>query len=246
MSYDRELQVAILVANQAGQLAQQLQSRPLERQVKADGSLVTSADPEVEDYIWSALHQRSPADGFLGEESPEIPGKSGRRWIVDPIDGTVEFAAGKSGWTVMIALEDQGTIVLGVIRDPVAQVTAYAEKGKGAWMMRGDERSQLRIPSRKRSLSGTNLMYCLYTRYPFQVNLEPLLKLVRRDEFKDDLFALLSGEADILLVQGLAKWDIAAQAIVIREAGGIAEERGGLFIAANPHLFPLVIKTLGL
>lgn len=246
MNYNHELDVVMEVAGQAGQLALQLQSRPLERQIKPDGSLVTSADPEVEEFIWAGLRQRFPADGFLGEESPEIIGKSGRRWIVDPIDGTVEFAAGKSGWTVMIALEDRGAIVLGVIRDPVAQVTAYAEKGRDAWMMQGDERSQLRIPSRKRSLSSANLMYCLYSQYPFQVNLEPLLKRVLRYEFRDDLFALLSGEDDILLVQGLEKWDIAAQAIVVKEAGGIAEVRGGLFIAANRHLFPLVVKTLGL
>lgn len=246
MHYFRELDAALQVARQAGLLALQLQSGPLTRKPKPDGSIVTNADPEVEKFIYLALHQDFPNDSFLGEESPEVIGTSGRRWIVDPIDGTLEFELGETGWTVMIALEDQGAIELGVIRDPTSQEMLYALKDWDAWMIQEARHSQLRIPPWKDRLSAATLLYRNYSSGPFRPDLAPLLERVGRHEGRDDVFALVSGKADILVVQGLERWDIAAPSVIVREAGGIAEVRGGLFIAANPHLFARVIETLGL
>ena len=101
---------------------------------KSDGSEVTAADHAAETLIRAAIQEAFPDDGILGEEGEEVPGRTGRRWIVDPIDGTRSFASGVPLYAVLIALEEDGIPVLGCCHVPATGETLAAARGAGAWL----------------------------------------------------------------------------------------------------------------
>ncbi len=100
---------------------------------KGDGTPVTQADREAERLIRSALARSHPEDGVLGEEEPETHGTSGRRWILDPIDGTKAFTHGVPLYSNLLAVEDEHGIALGVINIPALGETVWAGRGQGCW-----------------------------------------------------------------------------------------------------------------
>ncbi|HEX8375673.1 MAG TPA: inositol monophosphatase family protein, partial [Geminicoccaceae bacterium] len=100
---------------------------------KGDGSEVTAADLAAEAYIREALAEAFPDDGIVGEEGEDTPSRSGRRWIVDPIDGTRSFSSGVPLYCVLLALEVDGTPTLGCAHFPALGETLVAATGAGAW-----------------------------------------------------------------------------------------------------------------
>ncbi len=100
---------------------------------KGDGTPVTQADREAERLIRAELAVRHPDDGVLGEEEPETHGTSGRRWILDPIDGTKAFTHGVPLYSNLLALEDEHGIAVGVINIPALGETVWAGRGRGCW-----------------------------------------------------------------------------------------------------------------
>lgn len=100
---------------------------------KRDGSEVTAADHAAEAFVRSAIRDAFPEDGILGEEGEEVPSRSGRRWIVDPIDGTRTFSSGVPLYGVLLALEIGGAPVLGCCHLPALGETLAAASGGGAW-----------------------------------------------------------------------------------------------------------------
>src|ERR1044072_1846967 len=101
---------------------------------KGDGSEVTEADRAAEAYVRAAIAEAFPEDGILGEEADERPSESGRRWIVDPIDGTRSFSCGVPLYSVLLALEVDGVVYLGCVDLPVLGHTLVAARGAGAWI----------------------------------------------------------------------------------------------------------------
>src|SRR5262245_10741122 len=106
--------------------------RELSTEVKADGSPVTVADRAIELRLRSLLVDARPADAFLGEEFGHV-GDGPRRWIVDGIDGTLHFAAGRTSWGTLIALQDGEDIRLGIFSEPARGVRSWGERQAGAW-----------------------------------------------------------------------------------------------------------------
>ena len=100
---------------------------------KGDGTPVTQADREAERLIRAELEVRHPTDGVLGEEEPETFGTSGRRWILDPIDGTKAFTHGVPLYSNLLAVEDEHGIAVGVINIPALGETVWAGRGLGCW-----------------------------------------------------------------------------------------------------------------
>ena len=100
---------------------------------KGDGTPVTQADREAERLIRAELEVRHPADGVLGEEEPETFGTSGRRWILDPIDGTKAFTHGVPLYSNLLAVEDEHGIAAGVINIPALGETVWAGRGLGCF-----------------------------------------------------------------------------------------------------------------
>ena len=128
------LDTAVTIARMAGELTLQYFRRAdLEIDRKGDGTPVTAADRGAERLIREELEKRFPDDGILGEEEAEKPGTSGRRWILDPIDGTKAFTHGVPLYTNLLALEDADGIALGVINMPALGETVYAGRGLGCF-----------------------------------------------------------------------------------------------------------------
>src|SRR4030088_3333352 len=130
--WEREIEVAVEAAKQAAGIARAYQSG-IQAEVKSDLSPVTKADRECEALIARILREAFPDDGLLGEEGANVPSRSGRRWIIDPIDGTRDYLRGNPLWSTLIGLEDGADIVAGVVNLPVYGELFTATKGGGAF-----------------------------------------------------------------------------------------------------------------
>src|SRR5579864_6829005 len=133
MPAGRELEIARDAAQRAATLALQHQEAGFSVENKPDDSPVTVADRECEALIARLLENQFPEDGILGEEGARKESQNGRRWIIDPIDGTRDFVRGNPLWSVLIGLEDQGTIVAGVAHLPILGYIYWASRGEGAF-----------------------------------------------------------------------------------------------------------------
>jgi myo-inositol-1(or 4)-monophosphatase len=199
---------------------------------KAQNDFVSRADRESEAAIVEALLGRHPDDGVIGEEGARRSSKSGRDWIIDPLDGTSNFIAGFPFWCVSIGLRDRGEIVGGVVWDALRGELYAAERGAGAF--RNGER--IRTTGRP-GIAGAFLA----TGFPFRAHekIDEYLaifralfleaKAIRRaGSAALDLAQVAAGTFDGFFEFRLSAWDIAAGAALIREAGGALRDfRGG-------------------
>jgi myo-inositol-1(or 4)-monophosphatase len=128
----RELEVAVAAAEAAGEVLRNGFGRQHHIEYKGEADLVTEADQEAEREIGQILWKAFPDHGMLTEESGETEGQGDVRWIVDPLDGTTNYAHGVPFFCTSIALERAGEVVVGVVHDPVAKETFAAERGGGA------------------------------------------------------------------------------------------------------------------
>ena len=128
----KELETAIQAAKKAGELALKMQPDVV-AETKADNSPVTQADRECERVVARMLSETFPSDGVLGEEGASVESASGRKWIVDPIDGTRDYVRGNPLWANLIALESDGEVVAGVVNLPLFGRLYSATRGGGAY-----------------------------------------------------------------------------------------------------------------
>lgn len=199
---------------------------------KVDGSPVTEADSAAEQAVLDALRDARPDDGFLGEELGEAPGTTGRRWIVDGIDGTRFFAAGAPTWGTLIALELEGEIVVGVASSPVQDRRWWAARGEGAFSGRSRTRSgatQLQVSSRGEARADR-----LVTLPAFSTLAGRHQELLRRfaggeppDRAWSHQCAVAEGDVDVCVWFCGDIWDHAAPSILVEEAGGRFSDHNG-------------------
>jgi myo-inositol-1(or 4)-monophosphatase len=206
--------------------------------------LVSDADREAERAIRELLEAERPDDGLLAEEGSHAEARSGRRWIVDPLDGTINFLYGFPAWAVSIALEDADGLALGVIHSPLQEETFTAVRGEGA---RLDGRA-LAVNDRRElagALVATGFSYEPDRRAEQAEVVRELLPRVRDIRRAGaaalDLAWLAAGRVDAFYERGLKAWDRAAGDLLVREAGGVsgslAGEPPGMIAAATPQLF---------
>ncbi len=204
--------------------------------------LVSAADIEAERYIREALAERRPRDGFLGEEGGEQPGDSGLRWVVDPLDGTVNFLFGIPQWCVSVAVEDEAGALAGVIVDPIRSEIFSAVRGgpavlktpsrppsqgsaSGAPATPGEERTLL--PARhvelETAMLATGLAYDSCVRAAQAKVLAraiPRVRDIRRfGSAALDLAWTAAGRYDAYFERTVKPWDIAAGVLVCECAG---------------------------
>src|SRR5689334_19614261 len=113
MAYQEELSIGADIARKAGELALKIREGNIGIESKSDESPVTVADRECEKLIVTELQRAFPEDGLLGEEGATRESKNGRKWIIDPIDGTRDFIRGTRAWSVLLGLEEHGRVVAG-------------------------------------------------------------------------------------------------------------------------------------
>ncbi|HYP12809.1 MAG TPA: inositol monophosphatase family protein [Bryobacteraceae bacterium] len=253
MLYEKELHFARSVAMHAGELALGHQVRGLQPESKADLTPVTIADRECEQLIASRIEAAFPDDGILGEEGSSKASRNGRRWIIDPIDGTKDFIRGLPLWATLIGFEVDGTVVAGVAGMPARQEQYSAIAGGGAW--RNDHRiaiSNITSPaSAVACINGVNRVREL----PFAADfLEWSSQFWAVRSFGGCLDAVLlaSGFVDLWIEPYAQAWDLAPLKIIFDEVGvrfcnfdGGSSIYGGNGIAFVPALEPAVRSLLG-
>ncbi|WP_337270284.1 inositol monophosphatase family protein [Oryzifoliimicrobium ureilyticus] len=204
----------------------------LQVSMKGPGDFVSAADRKAEKIVREELMKARPTYGFAGEESEEIKGTDGaHRWLVDPLDGTTNFLHGIPMFAVSIALERNGEIVAGVIFNPATDELYATERGGGAFM--NDRR--LRVAAR-RVLSDC-VIACgiphlgMNNHGKFLVELRHVMGetagVRRTGSAALDLAYVAAGRFDGYWERGMEAWDIAAGALMVREAGGFATDWEG-------------------
>lgn len=206
--------------------------------------LVSEADREAERTIGEMLRAERPEDGVIGEEGAEESAASGRRWIVDPLDGTTNYLHGLAAWSVSVALEDERGLLVGVVHDPVGAETFAAERCLGA-RLNGHPIEVRRNATLGEALVATGFAYDAGTRAAqanaFGSVLTQVRDVRRAGSAALDLAWVAGGRLDGYWERGGKVWDWAAGRLIVAEAGGALEslegEPDGL-MAANPELLP--------
>ncbi len=226
---------------------------------KGPGDFVSAADRRAEKLIKEELQKGHSSYGFLMEESGETEGSNPDfRWIVDPLDGTSNFLHGLPHWCISIALESKGEITHALIYDPVKDEMFTAEKGQGAFFAR---RKRLRVSGRRDLMAAT-----IATGAPrraqesqdqfikeYRAVLQQCPGLRRFGAAALDMAYVAAGRYEAFWERDLKIWDIAAGALIVKEAGGFICDldshkssplETGNILAANEHVFNDMKKIL--
>jgi histidinol phosphatase-like enzyme (inositol monophosphatase family) len=196
----------------------------LEVERKGDGTPVTAADRDAERFLRERLAESFPGDGVLGEEEAPTASTTGRRWILDPIDGTKAFTCGVPLYSNLLALEDEHGIAVGVINLPALGETVWAGRGLGCWSERGPERV-----GDHRSLDGAYVMSSSLSHWPpgSVARLEAAGAVLRTwgDGYGYALVA--TGRAAAMVDPIVEPYDIGPMPVIFAEAGGRFSDLAG-------------------
>jgi len=215
---------------------------------KGDGTPVTEADRGAEARARALLAEAYPDDGIVGEEEGETPGSSGRRWFVDPIDGTKAFTRGVPLYSTLIGVEDEHGMVVGVIHLPALGETVWAGRGLGCWCDGAPTRVSERPSTRGSVLTTSGFDY-----WPdaalLAVHGSDLLMRTWGDGYGYALVA--TGRAEAMVDPVAAPYDLAPMPVILAEAGGrfsdwSGEDRidGGNGLATNGKVHDDVLALL--
>ena len=184
---------------------------------KQDGTPVTQADRQAERLIREELELRHPGDGILGEEEAEKPSETGRRWIIDPIDGTKAFTHGVALYSNLLAVEDEKGIAVGVINMPALGETVYAARGLGCL-----HNGVAAHVSDREELDGSYLTTCSFSDWEETALLEVKRAGLQLRTWGDGYgYALVAtGRADAMVDTQAELYDLAPMPVIIEEAGG--------------------------
>lgn len=252
------LNIAIRAARRAGDfILRKINKLPdLQVEVKARNDYVSEVDRQAEALIIEELLKAYPKHGILAEESGEIVGEEGYRWIIDPLDGTTNFLHGLPHYAVSIACQQQGKLEHAVIYDPFKQELFAASRGDGATL------NNRRIRVSKTSNLKTSLLATGFPfRHPdhidsfskrFMAFLRSVADMRRAGAASLDLAYVAAGRYDGFWESGLSSWDVAAGALIIREAGGLVTDYSGNegfldrgeIVAANPKILAHMLRLI--
>ena len=220
------------IARGAGRIQMEHRGEIRRVEYKGDNDIVTDVDKRCEEYIVKGLGELFPDDDILAEEGSNKGGKGGRRWIIDPLDGTVNYTHGFPFFAVSIGLEQHGDLTLGVIFDPNRDELFTATKGHGAFV-NGERISMSKEATLDRSLLATGFAYSARRETGFD-NLDHFASFAKRSRAVRrpgsaaiDLAWLACGRIDGFWELYLKPWDMAAGVCIIREAGGLVTSFDG-------------------
>ncbi len=246
------LDFAVMLARGAGEITLKYFRKQPETSTKSDGSYVTIADREAESYLRRQITERFPEDGILGEEEGELAGCSGRRWILDPIDGTFAFVHGVPFYGVLIALEIENEMSVGVINIPVLGEIVSAAHGRGCFFNGKPARVSTTAKLDEALLLCTDFKAA--DKHGFGPAAERLQRRAKVSRTWGDCYGCVlvaTGRADVMLDPIVNLWDCAPLLPIMEEAGGtftdwrgVRTVDGGNSIATNGLLFEEVMKVV--
>lgn len=251
-----ELEAAIAAARAGGEVLRRSYNTGVTVQYKGPVDLVTQVDTESERVVTDMLRDAYPTYGILAEEGGGSPGEEDARWIVDPLDGTTNYAHAFPFFAVVVALERAGQVEVGVVYDPMRDEMFTARRGEGA-TCNGEP---LRVSGAKelsRALVATGFPY---DREDLPAALELWGRMAvacqglrRAGSAALDLCYVAGSRFDAYYERGIWAWDIAAGSLILTEAGGqVTDYTGGAFqiegreiVATNGHLHTELIGITG-
>lgn len=247
------LDFAVGLARGAGEITLRHFRKFFTPERKADGSFVTQADREAERFIRARLEERFPQDSVLGEEEGAHQGASGRRWIIDPIDGTYSFVHGVPLYGVLIGLEIDGEPCLGVVNLPALGELVHAARGLGCFW--NDARAQVSSVSSLREGLLLSTDFGGGERYGFGAAARRLEQEAGARRTWGDCYGhilVATGRAEVMLDPVMNVWDCAPLLPILEEAGGTFTDwrgqptiHGGNAISTNGLLFDPVLELVG-
>jgi len=235
------LETAIEIAREAGALLSNYFERRVPFELKGEFDLVTEADRASERLVVERLRSHFPSHSIVGEEGGGYESSSEYRWFVDPLDGTTNFAHSFPVFNVTLGLERAGEAIAGVVYDPIRQEMFTAERGSGAYL----NNRRIKVSSIKRladSLASTGFPS---RKRHHNVNIHFYYQLAmashgvrRTGSAAIDLAYVACGRLDFFWEFGLKPWDMAAGALLVREAGGRTSDMRGAAhsITGSEHL----------
>jgi histidinol phosphatase-like enzyme (inositol monophosphatase family) len=224
MDRDNLMDFAVRTARSAGEITLEHYGHAAV-DFKGDGSEVTAADHAAERHIRAVIAEAFPDDGIVGEEGEDVPSRSGRRWIVDPIDGTRSFSSAVPLYAVLIALETDGAPTVGCCHLPVLGETLVAASGAGAWLNGRPARVSECADLSEARLVTSGFEYWRDRSVPEErAGFDRLLLATRFARTWGDgygYFLVATGRVDLMCdpISG-AYWDYAPMDVIVSEAGG--------------------------
>ncbi len=223
------LKTALEAAEAAQKVINKYYADDFDVEIKPDDSPVTIADIETEKTIKKIILDAFPDHGFFGEETGKVNEDAEYNWLIDPIDGTKSFVRRYPFFSTQIALMKGDELILGVSNSPEFKEMAYAEKGQGAWL-NGEKISISDIDTLKQSALSTGNLGTIASKPAQWNNLGALIQKVHRIRGYGDFYhyhLLASGKIDIIVESDVNILDIAALAVIVREAGGVFTDLSG-------------------
>ncbi len=241
MEIDTIREVALRAAQEAGAILREGLDRARTIEFKGDKNIVTDVDRRSEEAIAALVRRELPGHSLVSEEGARLQGDSGYRWLVDPLDGTTNYAHGYPCFSVSIGVERDGDLVYGVVYDPTLEEFFTAERGEGAFL----NGKRLRVSAISR-LSNS----LLATGFPPDVatavenNLDHFADFLKRAQAVRrpgsaalDLCYVAAGRFDGFWELRLNAWDVAAGSLLVTEAGGkVSDLRGQPLRLSKPQI----------
>jgi len=247
------LDFSVSAARGAGEITLKYFRREVETRLKGKDNFVTQADVEAEEFLRRHIAERFPEDAVIGEEAGESAGTSGRRWIIDPIDGTYSFVHGVPFYGVLLGVEIDGEPSVGVINMPALGEIVYAAKALGCFWNGEPARVSQTERLEDALLLSTDFGSC--ARYGFGAAADELQRRASMRRTWGDCYGYVlvaTGRADVMIDPAMNVWDCAALMPVVEEAGGtFTDWRGrrtihsGNSVATNGRLFREVMQIIG-
>jgi histidinol-phosphatase len=248
------LRVAIEAARAGEKVIRRYYNTGVQATLKQDASPVTIADIESERAIIDILERAFPGHGFIGEETGRRNADAEYLWLIDPIDGTKSFIRGTPFFSTQIALMRRGRLIAGVSNAFIFNELAYAAAGEGAWLNGAAIRVSAVARPEQATLSVGNITGLAAS--PCWPALGGLIRSLDRFRGYGDFLhyhLLAAGKLDCVIETGLSILDMAALAVIVREAGGVFTDLSGreltldsrsVLAAATPELHRLVLNRL--
>ena len=251
-----ELEAVLSAAKDAGEVLRKGFGRQHSVRYKGEVDLVTEVDEQAEQVIREILLGAFPAYGMLAEEGGALVGVEDARWIVDPLDGTINYAHEMPIFCVSIALQRAGEVVLGVVHDPMHEETFVAERSRSA-TLNGEPIRVSDTEELIQALIATGLPYDR-PKMPEALDLFGRFAAITRGMRRLgstalDLCYVAAGRLDGYYERGIWAWDIAAGGLILEEAGGkVTDYQGGMLdlegrqiVASNGTLHAAITKLTG-
>ena len=251
--------VCVAAAEAGARVLRELYDRSREVHFKGRIDLVTDADKASEETVLQVLHDRAPGTRILAEESGAA-GEGEICFLVDPLDGTTNYAAGLPLFACTVAAEEGGAVVAGCTVDPMRDEVFFATQGKGAFLRRGFAERRLRASP---AAELVDAVVCTGFPYGDREKLPQMIAAFGRFTAQArgtrrlgsaalDLAYVASGRLDGFWEVGLRPWDVAAGVLLVQEAGGLVTRfdgsphrlAGGEILAAPPALHAKMLQVL--